>query len=46
MNPQKNNIRTVIQISTKASFIPSSTKSNKRSKTSIPTFSQTINKSL
>ena len=46
MNPQKNNIRTVIQISTKAGFIPSSTKSNKRSTTSIPTFAQTINKSL
>ena len=46
MNPQKNNIQTVIQISSKARFIPSSTKSNKRSTTSIPTFAQTINKSL
>ena len=45
MNPQKNNIRTFIQISTKANFTPSSTKPNKRSTTSIPNFFQAINKS-
>ncbi len=43
MDSQKNTIRAAIQLSTKASFVPSSTKSNKRSTTSIPTFAKTIN---